>query len=745
MSKTFFHAGRILTVLVFSSINAIAQTQKDSTTLDLEEAIIYSNKFKENRKNIAQQIDVITARKIAQVNAQNTGDLLINTGTLFVQKSQQGGSSPVIRGFEASRVLLVVDGIRMNNAIYRAGHLQNVITVDQNMLERVEVLYGPTSTLYGSDALGGVVHLRTKQPRFSSSGKTELATSTLARISSANQERTIHLSEEVSGKKWAWIQSITYSNFGDMKMGSHYPKKYPDFGRRSQYIQIGNNADQVVTNDDDRVQRHSGYKQWDIFQKVRFKPNADNQHILNIQHSNSTNIPRYDRLQDQKVFPGIGNTLRWAEWYYGPQTRWLSSYEWSNTKNKIADELRLIASYQDVKESRQQREYLAYTRFDSRREHIKIAALNFDLKEKWGNHELILGADGQFNFLRSRADRTNLLTRAITLLDTRYPNGKNEMHLFGIYAQHLVKINNGKWIINDGLRLQRTLLRSTITDNSFFSFPFVRIDQKTSSLTGNFGLVHNATKSVRVSTNFSSGFRAPNIDDAARIFESSTVLRRLVVPNPLLKPEYTYNGDLQLQYKSQSIKIELTGFYTLFRNAIVMAPFQLNGQDSLLYNGILAQVIANQNARSAFIRGFSYKSVLELSSQLSWESTVSFTYGRFKAADGSEKPLDHIPPVYGRSALLYNKDPWQGEFFLLFNGWKRKQDYNLDGEDNVQYATPDGTPAWYTLNLRTSYQLEKNLQLQVGLENILDRNYRYFASGFSAPGRNLFVAIRANF
>jgi len=678
LSNIFFNSARVLTVLAFSSFTAIAQTQKDSTTLDLEEAIIYSNKFKENRKNIAQQIDVITARKIAQVNAQNTGDLLINTGTLFVQKSQQGGSSPVIRGFEASRVLLVVDGIRMNNAIYRAGHLQNVITVDQNMLERVEVLYGPTSTLYGSDALGGVVHLRTKQPRFSSSGKTEFATSTLARISSANQERTIHLSEEVSGKKWAWIQSITYSNFGDMKMGSHYPKKYPDFGRRSQYIQIGNNADQVVINDDDRVQRHSGYKQWDIFQKVRFKPNADNQHILNIQHSNSTNIPRYDRLQDQKVFPGIGNTLRWAEWYYGPQTRWLSSYEWSNTKNKIADELRLIASYQDVKESRQQREYLAYTRFDSRREHIKIAALNFDLKEKWGNHELILGADGQFNFLRSRADRTNLLTRAITPLDTRYPNGKNEMHLFGIYAQHLVKINNGKWIINDGLRLQRTLLRSTITDNSFFSFPFVRIDQKTNSLTGNFGLVHNATKSVRVSTN-------------------------------------------------------------------VMAPFQLNGQDSLLYNGILAQVIANQNARSAFIRGFSYKSVLGLTSQLSWESTVSFTYGRFKAADGSEKPLDHIPPIYGRSALLYNKGPWQGEFFLLFNGWKRKQDYNLDGEDNVQYATPDGTPAWYTLNLRTSYQLEKNLQLQVGLENILDRNYRYFASGFSAPGRNLFVAIRANF
>jgi hemoglobin/transferrin/lactoferrin receptor protein len=741
----FFYFTRILLPVLLISNSLFAQIQRDSAALDLEEAIIYSNKFKENRKNIAQQIDVITARKIAQVNAQNTGDLLINTGTLFVQKSQQGGSSPVIRGFEASRVLLVVDGIRMNNAVYRAGHLQNVITVDQNMLERVEVLYGPTSTLYGSDALGGVVHLRTRQPRLSNSGKLESSTSNLTRLSTINQERTIHLSEELREKKWSWLQAITYSNFGDIKMGSRYPKKYPDFGRRTQYIQIGNNADKIITNDDDRVQRYSGYKQWDILQKFLFKPNEHNQHILNLQHSNSTNIPRYDRLQDQKVFPGIGNTLRWAEWYYGPQTRWLSSYEWSNTKNKIADELRLIASYQDVKESRQQREYLAYTRFDSRREHIKIVAINFDIKEKWNNHELILGVDGQFNFLRSVADRTNLLTGVVTPLDTRYPNGKNQMHLIGVYAQHLLKINNGKWVLNEGLRLQKTQLHSTIVDNRLFNFPFVRIDQKTSSVTGNLGLVYNANDKTRLSTNFSSGFRAPNIDDAARIFESSTALRRLVVPNPFLKPEYTHNGDLQLHYKSQTLKIELTGFYTLFRKAVVMAPFRLNGQDSILYNGILAQVIANQNARSAFIRGFSYKSVLGLTNELSWESAVSFTYGRFQTADGSEKPLDHIPPVYGRSAFLYNKGHWQGEFFLLFNGWKRKQDYNLDGEDNVQYATPDGTPAWYILNLRTSYQLEKNLQLQVGLENILDRNYRHFASGFSAPGRNLFVAIRANF
>src|SRR5687767_2317698 len=172
----------------------------------LDEVLIYSGKFAEKRKNVVQKIDVISAQRIAQFNAQNTGDLLINTGNVFVQKSQQGGSSPVIRGFEASRVLLVVDGIRMNNAIYRAGHLQNVITIDQNMLERVEVLYGPASTLYGSDALGGVIHLRSKQPKLSTTDQLLATGVAFARFSSANNEKTIHSDVSIGGRKFAWLQ-----------------------------------------------------------------------------------------------------------------------------------------------------------------------------------------------------------------------------------------------------------------------------------------------------------------------------------------------------------------------------------------------------------------------------------------------------------------------------------------------------------------------------------------------------------
>ncbi|MGZ5285777.1 MAG: TonB-dependent receptor plug domain-containing protein, partial [Flavisolibacter sp.] len=548
---------------------------------DMNEVFIYSGKFAERKKNIVQKTEVVSAQRIAQFNAQNTGDLLINTGNVFVQKSQQGGSSPVIRGFEASRVLLVVDGIRMNNAIYRAGHLQNVITVDQNMLERVEILYGPASTLYGSDALGGVVHFRTKIPRLSTNGKIFFTGSAFARYSSANQEKTAHADLSIGGRKFAWLQSYNFSDFGDMKMGSHYPSDYPDFGRRSFYVDHINGIDSVVKNDDDRVQKFSGYRQWDITQKLLYRPNDKSSHLINLQHSNSGNIPRYDRLQDIR-----NETLRFAEWYYGPQLRNMAAYEFNTRDIGFMDELKTIASYQHIRESRHQRDYRRYDRLDNRYEKLNVFALTVDARKLWNKHELTIGADAQLNNVHSEGVRMNTQTGVITAIDSRYPNGENRMSYYGLYAQHLFKSGNGKFVLNDGIRFQGNSLHSTIADNSFFNFPFTEIRQNNSAVTGNIGLVYMPKKEVRVNAGLSTGFRAPNVDDLARIFESNTASRQLIVPNPDIKPEYTYNADLGLSLRFlEKLQLELGGFYTIFSNAIALSPFQLNGADSVMYNG----------------------------------------------------------------------------------------------------------------------------------------------------------------
>jgi hemoglobin/transferrin/lactoferrin receptor protein len=709
---------------------------------NLDEIIIYSNKFAERKQHIVQKTEVISAQRIAQVNAQNTGDLLMNTGNIFVQRSQQGGSSPVLRGFEASRVLLVVDGIRMNNAIYRSGHLQNVITVDQNSLERVEVLYGPASTLYGSDALGGAVLLRTKQPLLAQQPEQmRVSGSGFTRYSTANNEKSAHFDFSIGGRRFAWLQAYNYSDFGDTKMGRHYPDKYPDFGRRTFYITTINGIDSIVQNKDDRVQRFSGYSQWDVTQKFLFQPNEKVSHGLNLQLSNSSNVPRYDRLQD--VRNGI---LRFAEWYYGPQLRTLAAYELNVKRSGFFNEIRSIISYQHLKESRHQREYRRYDRLDVRTETLGVWAATADGRKVWQQHELTVGVDAQLNDVASRAIRKNIQTGAVSKLDTRYPDGNNHMNYFGVYAQHLLKFGKGQWVLNDGIRLQYTTLRATINDNSFFNFPFKDIKQNNSAVTGNIGLVFMPERHTRFTAGISSAFRSPNLDDAAKIFESNTASRQLIVPNPGIRPEYTYSADLGFSKEVlNQFRIEATGFYTIFQNAIALAPFQLNGQDSVDYNGIVSKVFAPQNVNKAFLYGFNAALTFDVTKALRFNSTLNYTYGRLKNESQDNVPLDHIPPLYGRTGFSFTHTRFQAEAYALYNGWKKIEDYNPSGEDNAQYATPDGTPAWMTFNVKTTISVTTYLSIQAGIENLLDRNYRYFASGFSAPGRNFIVALRSNF
>jgi len=737
-----------------------AINDSSSKNITMDEIVISANNFSEKKKNIAQSIDVINAQTIAQTNAQNTGDLLINTGKIFVQKSQQGGSSAVLRGFEASRILLVIDGVRMNNAIYRSGHLQNLITTDQNMLSRVEVMYGPSSTIYGGDALGGAIQLITKAPVLSASKKLLSTGTTFARYSSVNNEKTLHADISLGGKKIAWLQSYTFSDFGDMKMGSNYPDKYPGFGKRDSFVQTSNNTDRIVANNNNLVQKFSGYKQWDITQKLLFKQNDRITHSLNFQFSNTNNVPRYDRLQDIK-----NGRLRFAEWFYGPQKRLLTAYEINVKKIWLFDELKGNISYQNIEESRQTREYGRFDRFDSRIEKVNVFGATISARKIKDNNEITVGFDMQLNDVNSIANRKNLLTGTLSKLDTRYPDGTNIMNNFGVFAQHVYKFSNKKLVLNDGIRLQAVHLKSNINDNSFFRLPDTAVTQNNVVVTGNIGLVYSAFKNTIFRATISSGFRAPNIDDLTKIFESNTAAKQVVIPNANLKPEYTYNIDLSVQHKiTDQLSIDFTGFYTLFQNAIVKAPFTLNGQDSIMYNGIKSQVVASQNTGKANLYGFTAGLNAAITNNFTLVSTVTYTHGRFKtnplqptnvfekqtngtylmvSRNVASVPLDHIPPMIGKTSFNYQQNKFSTELAVLYNGWKRLNQMNVAGEDNAQYATADGFPPWIIVNCRGNCQITKNILVQAGVENILDRNYRYFASGFSAGGRNFFLTLRA--
>lgn len=701
----------------------------------LNEVIVYVNKFPEPAKHVAQYVTLIKNK--ASLNLQsNTGDVLINTGAAFVQKSQQGGGSPVIRGFEASRVLLMVDGVRMNNAIYRAGHLQNIITIDNMALDRMEVLYGPSSTIYGSDALGGVITMYTKNPSLSASNKTVVKGSLTARYATAINEARGNAIVNVGGKQWASFTSFTFGSFGDMIQGKERREEYPDFGKKFFIVERINNRDSAVMNPDPEKQVASGYKQLDVTQKFLYQPSENIQHVLNLQFSNTSDVPRYDRLTEN-----VNGVPGYAEWYYGPQKRNMAAYHFTASKlDHFFGSIKVTASYQGIDESRMSRKFRSNNK-DYRWEQVNIFGINADAKHYSGKNEIQLGAESYNNYVRSTAERKNISTGVASRIQTRYSDGPTSMGYHGLYAQHTLKIND-RFTLNDGVRLNLVKLDAVFADTSIMKLPFKENRQTNGAITGNIGLVYTDPKNFRAAVLVSSGFRAPNVDDMSKVFESTP--GTLIVPNPGIKPEYTYNAELNFNKYTDKLSVGGSVFFTLFRDAIVMDEFLYNGEESIYYDGVNSKVLAAQNKAKASIHGFSANVAYRLLSRTSIDGVFTYTKGNYTHA-GAIQPLDHIPPVYGRISVKHAQKKWNAEFFSLFNGWKRIDDYNSNGEDNKQYATPDGMPSWATFNIRGAVNIGKKLKAQLAVENLLDKNYRYFASGISAAGRNFVITLSQQF
>lgn len=708
------------------------------TLNSLEEVVVSASRFAEKKRDVAQQIGIINKNDLEYMNQTSSADVMQNQGNVFVQKSQLGGGSPIIRGFETNRVLMVVDGVRMNNAIYRGGHLQNIITLDNSVFEKVEVVFGPGSVVYGSDAMGGVMYFHTKKPLLSGNENMLVKANAFTRYFSAASGFSGHADVSVGGKRFGSLTSFTYSKFGDLRQGANRNPFYPSFGARTFYSERINGVDSMVMNADTNLQIGSAYSQIDVLQKFLFRQSDIVEHQLNLQYSTSSDISRYDRLTALK-----NGKPRFAEWYYGPQDRLLASYTLTlANKNKLYDRLRILPAYQRIGESRHDRAFGSPI-LNHRVEQLDIFTFNVDAEKKIAKQELRYGVDFWYNNVNSTATLDDIEADTSGAQSTRYPSGGSSMMSVAAYVTHTWELSK-KLILNEGIRVSQVNLNASFDDTTFFPFPYDNVKQSNAALNGNIGLIYMPGAGWRFTVIGSTAFRAPNVDDLGKVFDSK-VGETVLVPNPNLKPEYTYNGEVGISKTfGRNLTASAVGYYTLLKNALTVLPATFNGSDSIVYGGQLSGVQMMQNSSQAYIYGIEAGLRGNLTDQLSVVSTVNYTYGRIKT-DTTDYPMDHIPPVYGRTSVNLNIKKFRSEFFVVYSGWKRIKDYNMIGEDNFAYATTEGMPAWYTLNLRLGYQITKNVNLQVACENILDMNYRQFASNISAPGRNFILTLRGSF
>ena len=735
---------------------AIPLTSEDEV---LEEVVLSVARSQATRDNITEQVGIISQKEI-EIGAVATGaDLLEINPNIRIQKSQGGGGSPVLRGFEANRVLIVVDGVRMNNAIYRSGHLQNAITIDPHNIERVEVTLGSSSVGYGSDALGGVIHYYTKSPQLNTNTpvKSEFSsTFNYANLSFINNANTA-----LSYKNWGSLTSVSYSNFGDIRIGEKRDHGFPKWGLTPNYSLNSRHEynKAPTTNSRPNIQKNTGYDQFDIFQKFLVRLPSDMLLNINLQYSESSDIDRYDKLMEER-----NGSLRFSEWYYGPQKRFFLSpqLKFFLGKNWLKKGT-LTAAYQNVEESRVNRKFESLTR-SHQIEKVDVYSINADF---YGNiaqgHSLSYGLEWTYNKIRSQGysldlvlDLENIVDyTSRTMIPSRYPSDGSSASSFAGYLNWIHRLND-RFTINGGLRLTGSKIIARWNDSAQVDKLLSSVDLQSEALTYTLAMTYRPNEKWQINNLISSGFRNPNIDDIGKIRESNGIL---LVPNSFLKPEYAYTLESGIKYTaSNKINfIDLRAFATLVSRHIVRSDFIVFSdtttpdENTIMYNGEEVYTQANKNLGNRFIYGGSLQGKWLLSDPFEIMGGITYTTADLNPDYG---PMPSIAPLFGTFTLSHEVKNWKTLLIWKFSERKYPNDYSWGGEDGLNEtpvvnpnASEDaykyyGMPSWNIWSVLSQYQFRKNIVLNVGLKNIFDLHYRTFASGISAEGRSLQLGMK---
>lgn len=709
------------------------------TAINLNQVVVSASRWNQDQREIPARILTISSKEVALENPQTTADLLNISGEVFIQKSQQGGGSPMIRGFATNRLLYTVDGIRMNTAIFRSGNLQNVISLDPFSLESSEVIFGPVSLIYGSDAIGGVMSFRTLTPQYSLTGKPLITGNALARYSSANNEITGHFDVNVGWKKWAFITSVSSNNYRDLRMGSFGPDDY----LRPWYVERFDSTDVVVTNDDPKVQNPTGYSQINLMQKISFKPSEKWEIQYGFHYSITSGYSRYDRLiRTKKGLP------RSAEWNYGPQEWMMNNLIVTNSSSNVMyDQMTLRLAWQLFGESRNDRDFQKSIRYH-RAEKVNAYSVNTDFAKNLGiRHTFYYGLEIVWDDVQSSGTDETITTGDLVVGPSRYP--QSTWASYAAYLSYIFRITP-KFLIQAGARYNYFTMNADFTNNlPFYPLPFSEAKVNNGALTGNLGFVYNPTGKWSLIMNLSTGFRAPNVDDLGKIFDSEP--GKVVVPNPDLKPEYAYNAELGVaKVFGEVVKIDLTGYYTYLAEAMVRRDYTMNGLDSILYDGEMSRIQAVQNAAFASVYGIQAGLEVKLPAGFGFTSQFNYQKGEEELDDGTKSPLRHAAPWFGVSHITFNAGKLELDLYGIYNGAISYANLAEEerGKDYLYAKDADGnpySPSWYTLNIKALYQITNNFSISAGVENLTDQRYRPYSSGISGPGRNFIIGLRARF
>jgi hemoglobin/transferrin/lactoferrin receptor protein len=499
----------------------------------------------------------------------------------------------------------------------------------------------------------------------------------------------------------------------------------------------------VVTNDDPKSQNPTGYSQMNVMQKIAFQPNQNWEFQYGFHYSATTSYSRYDRLIRTK-----NGLPRSAEWYYGPQKWMMNNLIITNKKaNSFYDEMAIRLAYQYFEESRNDRDFQKVMLYN-RTEKVDAWSANADFLKTLGEkHKFFYGVEAVVDQVISQGTDKNISTGFDTIGPSRYP--QSTWSSYAAYFSYQYRLS-AKVLLQAGARYNQIIMDADFTNNlPFYPLPFATAKTNNGAATGNLGMMYNPNKSWSVVANLSTGFRAPNVDDLGKIFDSEP--GTVVVPNADLKPEYAWNAELGVTRVFDNVaKFDITGYYTLLQDAMVRRDFTLNGLDSMMYDGEMSRVQAIQNAAKAYVYGVQVGLEFKFGYGFGLTSQFNYQKGEEELDNGSKSPLRHAAPWFGITHFTYSNDRLKLDLNAVYNGEVSYDNLPEEerGKDYMFAIDANGnpySPGWATLNFKALYLLNDMLSVGAGIENLTDQRYRPYSSGLVASGANFIISLNAKF
>jgi len=676
---------------------------------DVEHVVVAATGTKSSVFTVPQLATVVSGKEILDRAARTTAEALQEEVGILVQETNLGGGSPFLRGQTGNRVLVLVDGIRLNNSTFRFGPNQYLNTIDPFTIDRIEIVRGPSSVLYGSDALGGVIDVRTKR-RMDFEKGFDLDAAATTRFGSAAFEKTVRSDASANFGRFGLVGGVTFRNYDDLRSGA-------------------------------AKQPHTGYDELDGDLRLQYRTDAGQEFAFTFQRVEQNRVPRTGAFENGDEF------------FFDPQRRSLYALE-----HKV-DELpwgfgtwRTTISFHDQLEVRRRLEASAMR---TRREEDRARTIGFTSDvDHHPTQGLVLSAGVEAYHDEVTSDRvdTSTATGRSTAQRGAFPDDTTYDTL-GAYLQAEARVGEivRAFAANTGELPLTLIFGGRYSRNAVAAQPpdFARVDQAFGAVVGSVGAIYEITPAVRLVGSVSQGYRAPNLDDTVVLREEPD-LGLIDTPNPNLEPEEVVNYEGGVKLAAGRFQGQALYFYSDYANLIERTT-EGTGFDDVNRNGIQDSgeltFAQRRNIGAAVIEGVEATADVYLGAGLTLAAQFSWIQG---ASESDGEPVRRIPPMLGRAGLRWNSSD-RPLWVELFSRVASRQDRLAAGDRSDPRICPngpvdcDGTPGWHTFNVRGGWRPDEAVELNLALENLGDERYRIHGSGLDAPGINAIGTVTIRF